>query len=84
MREEGRKDKKGDRYEEVGSYFDDLKNFFWKKLRPSKLLSWLSDRLRSKHPKIPHGYRKDIMSQFHLPHGVHVNEDRGLLGCYVV
>jgi hypothetical protein len=32
MRAEGRKDKMVDRYEEVGSYFGDLKEFFWKKL----------------------------------------------------
>ena len=30
MRAEGRKDKKGDRYEEVGSYFDDLRTFLEK------------------------------------------------------
>jgi len=32
MRAEGRKDKKGDTREEVGRYFDDLDELFWKKL----------------------------------------------------
>lgn len=36
MRAEGRKDKKGDRYEEVGSYFDDLKKTFLEKVKTLK------------------------------------------------
>jgi hypothetical protein len=36
MRAEGRKDKKGDRYEEAGSYFDDLKELFLGKVTTLK------------------------------------------------